>query len=89
MRAHLGSRTDDRLVDAEPLLSRSAGRFADLLEGEPDPKGLAALRAAEGIGRPLGSEAFLDRLARLTGRNPRPGRAGRKPKAAPEGPTGD
>ena len=81
VRAHLEGR-DDGLVDAAPLLSRAAGRFADLLEEEPDAEKLAALRAAEGVGRPLGSEAFVDRVAGLAGRNPRPGKPGRKRKSA-------
>jgi hypothetical protein len=41
---------------------------------EPDADQIAALRAAEGIGRPLGSEAFVERVAALTGRNPRRGK---------------
>ncbi len=72
VRAHLAGR-DDPLVEA--ALSRSAGRFADLLDDEPDAERPAALRATEGIGRPLGSEAFLDRLAALMGR-PAPREAG-------------
>ncbi len=81
VRAHLEGR-DDGLVQTAPLVSRAAGRFADLLDEAPDAEKQAALRAAEGIVRPLGSEAFLDLLAGLTGRDPRPGRRGRKPKRA-------
>jgi len=40
---------------------------------------MAAVRGAETIGRPLGSPAFLDRLAALTGRDPRPRKPGPKP----------
>ena len=80
VRAHLDGRSDG-LVDARPLLDRFAGRFADCLDSEPEAEPLAALRAAEGTGRPLGSEAFLDRVAALTGRNPRRGRPGRPSKA--------
>jgi hypothetical protein len=40
---------------------------------------MAALRGAETIGRPLGSPAFLDRLAALTGRDPRLRKPGPKP----------
>ena len=65
-----------------PLLSRAAGRFADLLDDEPDAEKLAALWAPEGIGRPLGSDAFLNRVAALMGRNPQPGKLGRKQKPA-------
>ena len=79
--AHL-ARRDDRLVEVAPLLERCGGRFADLLAEEPDPARIAALRAAETIGRPVGAGAFLDRLAALTGRDPRPGKRGRKPRAA-------
>ena len=39
------------------------------------PRRSSALRAAETIGRPLGSPAFLDRLAAATGRDPAPGEA--------------
>src|SRR5208337_69772 len=70
LRAHLKGRNDG-LVDAAPLFSRATGRFADPLDEEPDAEKLAALRAAEGIERPLGLEAFLDRLAGLMGRGPR------------------
>jgi len=82
VRAHLEGRSDG-LVDVTPLIDRAAGRFADLLDGEPEAEKLAALRAAEGTGRPLGSDAFLDRVTALTGRTARPGRPGRKPKSRP------
>ncbi|MDQ0471717.1 hypothetical protein [Labrys wisconsinensis] len=38
------------------------------------------LRAAESIGRPLGDEAFLDRIEAITGRSLRRGKPGPKPK---------
>ncbi len=81
VRAHLAGR-DDGLVEVAPLLERCGGRFADLIAEAPDPARIAALRAAETIGRPLGAAGFLDRLAALTGRDPRPGKRGRKPRAA-------
>jgi putative transposase len=68
-RAHLAGR-DDELVTTTPLLDRCGGRFADLIETPPSAEALSALRAAETIGRPLGSAAFLDRLAEDTGRDP-------------------
>ena len=68
----------------EPLSERSGGRFADWIETPSAPAALSALRAAEppdrSPGRPLGSQAFLDRLAASTGRDPRPKRRGPKPK---------
>ncbi len=82
-RAHLVGR-DDGLVEVGPLLSRSGGRFADLIADEPAPALIAALRAAETIGRPLGDPQFLDRLAARVGRDPRPRKRGRKPLLAGE-----
>jgi REP-associated tyrosine transposase len=79
VRAHLKGR-DDGLVTVAPLIERSAGRFADWIETPAAPEALSALRAAETIGRPLGSRAFLDQLALATGRDPRPKRRGPKPK---------
>src|SRR5271157_5244105 len=64
VRAHLAGR-DDGLVEVAPLLSRCGGRFADLIAEEGDAALVAALRAAETIGRPLGPSAFLDRIAAL------------------------
>jgi putative transposase len=81
VRAHLAGR-DDRLVEVAPMLSRCGGRFADLIAEEADEALVAALRAAEAIGRPLGPSAFLDRLAALSGRDPRPRKRGRKPRLA-------
>ena len=81
VRAHLIGR-DDGLVELAPLLSRCGGRFADLIGEETDAALVAALRAAETIGRPLGPPEFLDRLAALAGRDPRPGTRGRKPRLA-------
>ncbi len=45
--------------------------FAELLATEPDAEMLARLRAAESIGRPLGSEHFLATVERLTARRVR------------------
>ena len=78
-RAGASHRRDDGLVEVAPLISCCGGRFADLIAEEADAARVAALRAAETIGRPLGPPAFLDRLASLAGREPRPGSAARKP----------
>jgi putative transposase len=77
--AHLDGR-DDALVTVAPLIERSGGCFADWIETPAAPAALSALRAAETIGRPLGSPSFLDRVAVTTGRDPRPKRRGPKPK---------
>jgi putative transposase len=79
VRAHLQGR-DDGLVVVAPLIERTNGRFADMLDTEPTPAELAALRSAETIGRPLGASAFLDHLEARLGRPVRPRKRGR-PKA--------
>lgn len=79
VRAHLSDR-DDEILRVAPLLDRCGGRFADLIETAPSPEALSGLRAAETIGRPLGSAAFLDRLAAITGRDPRPRKRGPNPE---------
>ncbi len=68
----------DGLVEVAPLLERCGGRFADLVAEEPNPARIAALRAAETSGHPIGAGAFLDRLAAVTGRDPRPGERGQE-----------
>jgi putative transposase len=80
VRAHLDQR-DDGLVKVAPLLDRCNGRFVDLIDLPAGNEAISALRGAETIGRPLGSAAFLERLATLTGRDPRPAKRGPKPKA--------
>jgi putative transposase len=79
VRAHLQGEGDG-LVDVRPLLGRLEGRFADLLDDRPNEEAPLALRNAEGIGRPLGSPVFLNQLAAVTGRDPRPRKPGRRPK---------
>ena len=79
VRAHLAGR-DDALVEVGPLLER-APRFADLIAAGPDEAAFAALRRSETIGRPLGSPAFLEAVARRLGRAVAPAKRGRKPKA--------
>ena len=78
-RAHLEGR-DDGLVSVAPLVERGGGHFADLLDAPASAGALSELRAAETIGRPLGSAGFLDLIAAATGRDPRPKRRGPKPK---------
>jgi len=80
VRAHMAAR-DDGLATVAPLLERCGFRFVDLIDAPASDEAMAALRRAETIGRPLGSPAFLDRLAALTGRDPRPRKRGPKPGA--------
>jgi putative transposase len=69
---------DDEAVSVRPLLER-APRFADLVEGEADEAGYAALCGAEAIGRPLGTPDFLAAIALRLGRAVSPRKRGRKP----------
>jgi putative transposase len=76
-RAHLGV-APDRITETAPLL----GRWPDwpaVLDAGVDDRVLQAIRKCERSGRPLGSDAFLARLARETGRALLPRRRGRHP----------
>ncbi|HKA80414.1 MAG TPA: transposase [Xanthobacteraceae bacterium] len=77
-RAHLAGR-DDGLVCVAPLIRR-IGRFSDLLAAEPDPAAVARLKAAQTIGRPVGSDDFIALLEQQLGRSLRPQKPGRKAK---------
>lgn len=79
VRAHLGDR-DDGLTAREPVLARYAP-FRAFLDEAGDQDALARLRAAETIGRPLGSASFLARLEKRFGRALRPAKRGPKPRA--------
>jgi putative transposase len=79
-RAHLRGR-DDGLTALQPIKDRFP-RFADLLATEADPERFERLRAAESIGRPLGSDRFLARLERRTRRTLKPAKRGPKPADA-------
>ena len=78
LRAHLDGR-DDGLVTVAPLLER-LGHVTALVDTEPEAVALARLRAAETIGRPLGSDEFVTRLEGLVQRHLRRQKAGRKAK---------
>ena len=78
LRAHLDGR-DDGLVTVAPLLER-LGHVTALVDTEPEAVALARLRAAETIGRPLGSDEFVTRLEGLVQRHLRRRKAGRKAK---------
>ena len=54
-------------------------QFADLLALGPDADAFERLRRAETIGRPLGSDTFLRRIERRTGRILKPAKRGPKP----------
>ena len=77
---------DDDLVSVAPLLDRwaAASPIPISIGTQPSADALSASRAAETIGRPLGSEAFLNRLGAIAGRDPRPKRRARSPASGIE-----
>jgi putative transposase len=78
-RAHLRGKADG--VTATAPVKKMAGDFAELLASAPEDDLFDRLRASESIGRPLGSDRFLARLERQTGRVLKPGKRGPKPAA--------
>lgn len=82
--AHLDPAVEDGLTTAAPLRQRYPDLAAAIEAGE-DIDLSARLRRAESIGRPLGDDAFLERLEVLSGRRLRPGKPGR-PRARPPEP---
>lgn len=76
-RAHLAGH-DDGLVAVSHVLGLWPD-FEALLAQEPDDKAVAALRAAEGTGRPLGTADFVSDLERRLGRPLARRAPGRKP----------
>ncbi|MCE9522510.1 MAG: transposase [Alphaproteobacteria bacterium] len=74
--AHLGRK--DGVTEREPVLSRYPD-FAKLIELGEDEDLSQKLRQAETIGRPLGTDAFIARLERKTGRVLKPAKRGPRP----------
>ena len=80
--AHLAAR-EDGVTTIAPVLSRYP-EFAAFIATGPDEVAFEHLRRAESIGRPLGDDAFIERLEALTRRTLKPGKRGRKPLRADE-----
>ncbi|WP_245197451.1 hypothetical protein [Labrys sp. LIt4] len=76
-RAHLLGQ-EDCITSLAPVRQRVAD-FSDLLDNV-DETMFNRIRRAESVGRPLGDDAFIDRIRVLTGREVRPGKRGPKPK---------
>ncbi|MEO0378464.1 MAG: transposase, partial [Cyanobacteria bacterium P01_A01_bin.17] len=79
VRAHLDG-TDDGLVSVKPVLDRCGpfDKFIDLEDTETDAH--QAFRQAETTGRPVGSNAWIEKLEARTGRALAPQKRGPKPK---------
>jgi len=78
-RAHLAGK-DDSVVKVAPVLERTGDFALFLAVPFEEDAAYAALRRAETIGRPLGSDHWLKALEKRTGRPLAPGRRGRKPR---------
>ena len=68
-----------------PVLARTTS-FAELISSDDAPGALAAIRAAETTGRPLGTAAFVADLERRLGRAIARRAPGRKPTREPHTP---
>ncbi len=79
-RAHLAGK-DDGVVSVAPMLER-APAWATFLDGGIGDEEIEAIRGHERTGHPLGSDGFLETLARTTGRAVKPRKPGR-PKKTP------
>jgi len=79
VKAHLTGQ-DDGLVKVKPLLECYGDWRKVLGRAEGTDEALEELRRHERTGRVLGSEGFVAKVARLVGREVRPGRPGRPRK---------
>ncbi|WP_234028684.1 hypothetical protein [Pseudoblastomonas halimionae] len=79
MRAHFAE-TDDRVVRTAPALERAGDFRAFLGKDFDEALTYAALRKAETLGRPIGSQEWLEDMAARTGLPLLPGKRGPKPK---------
>jgi putative transposase len=85
VRSHI-SGTDDGTTTLSSVLSRFP-HFAEFIatdiDTDTDPDMLARLRSAERVGRPLGSDAFIENLEDDTKRRLKPRRRGPRPADEP------
>ena len=77
--AHL-SGEDDELVKVAPVLDRYGDFAAFLGQDRDDTAAFKRLRRSETTGRPLGSEEWIEKLEKLTGRVLKPQKRGPKRK---------
>jgi len=82
VRSHL-SGSDDGITTLSPVLNRFP-RFAEFIATDADPGMLSRLRRAERVGRPLGSDAFVENLEDVAKRKLKPRKRGPKPGDEPD-----
>ncbi len=71
---------NDKLVNVKPLLQTINKGWSDFLSSALTKKDAELLKKHERTGRPLGNEAFVERLEITLGRNLRPQKPGRPRK---------
>jgi len=71
---------DDHVVKGAPALDRVGDIAAFLGEPFDEAPGYAALRKAESVGRPIGTDEWLADMEARTGLTPRPLKRGPKPR---------
>lgn len=76
-RAQLGI-GEDAITDVAAVRERVPD-FEEFLQSAEDEEAEMRLRRAESIGRPVGSEGFLDELEKRYGKQVKPARRGRRP----------
>jgi putative transposase len=77
--AHL-AKQDDKLVNVAPILERYGDFAAFLVDATDDEPGFMRLRQSETTGRPLGGEAWMEELEKITGKILKPQKRGPKTK---------
>ncbi len=80
-RFHVDRRASDALVTTREPFDIKIDWRELLTDGMKGLSGPAPIRKHTRTGRPLGSEAFIDRAEEATGRELRPRRRGPRPKA--------
>jgi len=87
-RAHLDG-ISDGVVNVTPLLEIAGTRWNELLSEDVPASEVAALRQHERSGRPLGDQAFIDKVENQLGRCLRRNRPGPRPRASTSRDSGD
>jgi putative transposase len=80
--AHL-ARKDDKLVKVAPVLERYGGFDQFLNQTTDDSSVFKPLRQSETTGRPLGSEEWIEKIEKSTGRTLKAQKRGPKKKTKP------
>jgi len=78
-KAHL-KRRDDLLIKSRPLLAVIKSSWSKFLSVDASESEIAIFRKHKRTGRPIGDEAFIERLEQLLDRRLKPRKPGPKPR---------